>query len=79
MILNPKNKNTFIIAEAGVNHNGKINIAKKLIISAKKAGADAIKFQIFDSSKLSTKNAKKHHIRSRIPKIIYHSVICLKN
>jgi len=59
MILNPKNKNTFIIAEAGVNHNGKINIAKKLIISAKKAGADAIKFQIFDSSKLSTKNAKK--------------------
>ena len=39
----------FIIAEAGVNHNGKFNIAKKLIINAKTAGANAIKFQIFNS------------------------------
>ena len=35
---------TFIIAEAGVNHNGKLSIAKKLIKAAKKAGASAIKF-----------------------------------
>jgi len=59
MTLNLKNKNTYIIAEAGVNHNGKLSIAKKLITNAKKAGADAIKFQIFDSSKLVTKYAKK--------------------
>ena len=39
-----KNK-TFIIAEIGINHNGDINLAKKLIFSAKKAGADAVKFQ----------------------------------
>ena len=38
---------TFIIAEAGVNHNGKIKLAYQLIDAAKKAGADAVKFQIF--------------------------------
>ena len=59
MMLNFKNKNTYVIAEAGVNHNGKFNIAKKIIIKAKKAGANAIKFQIFNSSQLVTKSAKK--------------------
>ena len=38
---------TFIIAEAGVNHNGSIENALKLIDVAKKAGASAVKFQIF--------------------------------
>jgi len=38
---------TFIIAEAGVNHNGNIEIAKKMIEVAKQCGADAIKFQTF--------------------------------
>ena len=52
-----KNK-TFIIAEAGVNHNGKISIAKKLINSAKKIGADAIKFQIYKTENVITRNAK---------------------
>lgn len=37
----------FIIAEAGINHNGDINLAKKMILEAKKAGVDAIKFQTF--------------------------------
>lgn len=37
----------FIIAEAGINHNGDINLAKKMILVAKKAGVDAVKFQIF--------------------------------
>lgn len=59
MTLNFKNKDTYIIAEAGVNHNGKLSIAKQLITNAKRIGADAIKFQIFDSSKLVTKHAKK--------------------
>ena len=35
----------FIIAEIGINHNGDINIAKKLILMAKKAGCNAVKFQ----------------------------------
>lgn len=48
----------FIIAEAGVNHNGDINLAKKLIDVAKEAGADAVKFQTFKSEKLVTGYAK---------------------
>jgi len=49
----------FIIAEAGVNHNGDIALAKKLIDVACEAGADAIKFQTFKTSYLVTKNAEK--------------------
>lgn len=40
-----KNSNAYIIAEIGINHNGNIDIAKKLIDVAKKAGCDAVKFQ----------------------------------
>ena len=53
------NNKTFIIAEAGVNHNGDINIAKKLIEKAAEAGVDAVKFQSFKADKLVSKNAKK--------------------
>lgn len=49
----------FIIAEAGVNHNGSISIAKRLIDIAAKAGADAVKFQTFKASLLCKKNAPK--------------------
>jgi N,N'-diacetyllegionaminate synthase len=51
--------NVFIIAEAGVNHNGSIDLAKKLIDVASNAGADAVKFQTFKAKNLVTKNAKK--------------------
>ena len=54
-----KNNKTLIIAEIGVNHNGKLNIAKKLIKKAAEAGADIVKFQIFKSEKLVTPYAKK--------------------
>ena len=54
-----KNNRVFIIAEIGVNHNGNLSIAKKLIIAAKKSGADAVKFQNFTAEKLVTINAKK--------------------
>ncbi len=46
----------FIIAEAGVNHNGKIDLAKKLVDAAVKAGADAVKFQTFKAEGIVTKN-----------------------
>lgn len=49
----------YIIAEAGVNHNGDIDIAKKLIYEASIAGADAVKFQTFKADDLVTKDAKK--------------------
>jgi N,N'-diacetyllegionaminate synthase len=48
-----------IIAEAGVNHNGKISLAKKMIEKASKAGADYIKFQLFSAENLVTKNSVK--------------------
>lgn len=49
----------FIIAEAGVNHNGSIKLAKELIAVAAKSGADAIKFQTFKTENLVSKNAEK--------------------
>jgi len=48
-----------IIAEAGVNHNGSIEIAKKMIDAAAAAGADFVKFQTFKAEKLVSGNAEK--------------------
>lgn len=48
-----------IIAEAGVNHNGSINIAKQMVVAAKNAGVDYIKFQTFVPKKLVSKYASK--------------------
>ena len=48
-----------IIAEAGVNHNGDIGIAKELINVAADAGADFVKFQTFNADRLVTENASK--------------------
>jgi len=49
----------FIIAEAGVNHNGDIHMAKRLVEEAAEAGADAVKFQSFKAASLVTKTAAK--------------------
>lgn len=50
---------TLIIAEAGVNHNGNIEIAKQLIEAAADAGVDFVKFQTFKANSLVSKSAKK--------------------
>ncbi len=52
-------KKIFIIAEAGVNHNGSLSIAKKLIEKAAQAGADAVKFQTFTAKNLVSPNTPK--------------------
>ncbi|OGS08961.1 MAG: N-acetylneuraminate synthase [Elusimicrobia bacterium RIFOXYA12_FULL_51_18] len=52
-------KRVFIVAEAGVNHNGSLAVAKKLAAAAKMAGADAVKFQTFKASSLVTPFAPK--------------------
>lgn len=48
-----------IIAEAGVNHNGDINLAKKLVDVAAEAGVDYVKFQTFKAANLVSQNAKR--------------------
>ncbi|MEY4875359.1 MAG: legionaminic acid synthase [Bacteroidota bacterium] len=53
------NNKTIIIAEAGVNHNGDIEIAKKLINEAAKTGADMVKFQTFITEEVISKDAPK--------------------
>lgn len=54
-----KGQPCFIIAEAGVNYNGSLKLAKSLIDEAKKAGADAVKFQTFKSEEIVTFDAKR--------------------
>ena len=56
---------TQIIAEVGVNHNGSINLAKKLIIEAKKAGADCVKFQTFNSDQMVTRWSPKANYQKK--------------
>ena len=54
-----RQNSVFVIAEAGVNHNGSVYLAKKLIDVAADAGSDAVKFQTFKAKNLVSKNAQK--------------------
>lgn len=56
----------FIVAEAGVNHNGDIKLAKRLIEEAKNCGADAIKFQTFKANDLASKKSKWFNIFKKL-------------
>ncbi len=64
------NNNCFIIAEAGVNHNGDIKLAKKLIDAAVYAQADAVKFQTFRAEKtITTKTPRATYQKNNMPEI----------
>ncbi len=54
-----ENNPCFVIAEAGVNHNGDLALAKKLVDKAKEAGVDAVKFQTFKSKEIVTPDAEQ--------------------
>jgi len=58
-------RNITIIAEAGVNHNGDIEVAKQLIDAASQAGADFVKFQTFKTENLVSKDAKKAEYQAK--------------
>ena len=60
----------FVIAEAGVNHNGDVDLAKRLIHEAQKVGADCVKFQTFNAERVVTQNAPKaaYQINNTDPK-----------
>ena len=71
-------KKIIIIAEAGVNHCGKISIAKKMVDAAKKLKANYIKFQTFNPDLLSTKSAKLAEYQKKIQNIPIN-IKCLKD
>ena len=70
---------TFVIAEIGVNHNGSVKIAKKLILSAKKNKANAVKFQSFNADKLAFKHTPKVKYQKKNSKKMKLIIKCLKS
>lgn len=72
-----KDQPVFIIAEAGVNHNGNIDLAHRLIDAAADAGADAVKFQTFQTDELASKEAPLagHHISNLKEAISHYSLL----
>ena len=70
-----KNSPTFIIAEAGVNHNNKLSLAFKMVDAAVNAGADAIKFQTFVASNIQMKNSVKPQYQKKLNEKSYYKII----
>ena len=67
----------FIIAEAGVNHNGSLDMAKELVDVASSSGANAIKFQSFKAEKVATSSANQANYQAKNSGRIEHQVSML--
>ena len=59
-------KPTFVIAEGGINHNGRVRTAKKIIDCAKNAGADAVKFQTFTANDLASSKSEYYNLFKKL-------------
>ena len=64
-----KRKSPFLIAEIGINHNGSLKIALKMVDVAKNCGADAIKFQSFKTENLILPQAPKSKYHKNSPEL----------
>ena len=73
-----ENDHIYIIAEAGVNHNGRLDLALKLCDEAKKANADAVKFQTWKTEKIITKNLIQADYQSKNTGIVQSQFEMLK-
>ncbi len=73
-----QNSPVFIIAEAGVNHNGDIEVAKKLVDVAVSARADAVKFQFFKTSNIILKDVKKAPYQQKEDEVVESQFDMLK-
>ena len=71
-------KDFFLIAEAGINHNGSLNKAYKLVDQAKISGATAVKFQTYKTEKRVKKNNPAFNILKKC-ELNYDSFLKLKN
>jgi N,N'-diacetyllegionaminate synthase len=69
------NNPTFVIAEAGVNYNNKLNLAFKMIDIAANSGADAIKFQTWNTDLIQLKNSVKPSYQKKIHNHTYYEII----
>ena len=68
-------KKCFIIAEIGVNHNNDLKTVKKLILAAKKSGADAVKFQTFKAETLHNKKCPKSKLSKNKKNLIMKPIM----
>ena len=73
-----ENSKTFIIAEAGVNHNGDLETAKRLVDAAVEAGVDAVKFQTFKTDKLILNNIEKAPYQKKTTNAVENQAEMLK-
>jgi N,N'-diacetyllegionaminate synthase len=69
---------TLIIAEAGVNHNGDLQLAKELVDAAAQAGADVVKFQTFQANQLATERAEQAAYQQQALGQIQSQLVMLK-
>ena len=69
----------FIVGEVGINHNGKIKNAIKMIEVAKRSGCDAVKFQTFKANELVNDKSIKFSYFSREKKLRDQCIKCLKD